>query len=53
MNVQKMLRFDIEELDALLLAQRENGVLSKQYRNRYTATPKVKYHSELQKVKAE
>lgn len=53
MNLLRTLRFDLEELDALSLAQKQGETISAEYRNRYTPTPSVKYYSQIQKVKAE
>jgi len=51
LNLLRTLRFDLEELDALMLAQKNNEAVSPKYRSRYTATPSVKYYSNLQQVK--
>jgi hypothetical protein len=47
------LAMDLEELDALRVAQKHGETISSKYRSRYTATPSVKYYTEIQQVKAE
>jgi hypothetical protein len=53
LKVLQTLRFDLEELDALRLAQNNGEALSQKYRDQYTPTPSVKYYSNIQQVKAE
>jgi hypothetical protein len=48
MNPLRTLRFDLEELDALRLAQKHGDTVSERYRAKFTPTPSVKYYSQIQ-----
>jgi len=50
MRVLRTIKFDLEELDALRLATNNGETVSEKYRSRYTATPSVKYYSNIQEV---
>lgn len=51
MDVIKMLRFDLEELDAVMKAQLNKDAANANLRSKYTPTPKTRYHAQIQEAK--